>query len=114
MTRLFFCQDLLLPGKVRVCTPPLAESHGCPLWRIESPDSEEIALLYMRNNIISLKISNPKKRTKWAYLNSEVETYKCCVFPFSAQAELQLRLTLTAPLERRKGNTQHLLVSTSG
>ena len=28
------------------------------------------------------------------------------------QAELQLRLALTAPLERRKGNTQHLLVST--
>ena len=33
-----------------------------------------------------------------------------------AQAELQLRLALTtprkAPLERSKGNTQHLLVST--
>ena len=48
----------------------------------------------------------------------EVETNKCCVFPFSARAELQLRLALTtprkAPPERRKGNTHCLLVSTSG
>ena len=43
----------------------------------------------------------------------EVETNKCCVFSFSAQAELQLRLALTAPLERTKENTQYLLVSTS-
>ena len=43
----------------------------------------------------------------------EVETNKCCVFSFSTHAELQLRLALTPQLERRKGNTQHLLISTS-
>ena len=35
-------------------------------------------------------------------------------FHFSAQAELSKPSVAAAPLERKKGNTQHFLVSTSG
>ena len=61
-----------------------------------------------RNPVKLIDGYDPKTITQ----RPEVETHKCCVLPFSAQAEQQLRLALTAPLERRKGNTKHLLVST--
>ena len=81
-------------------------------------DFAEPFISELPSHIITMDLNKTSGSASLIYGMQGLKLINIVYFPSSAQAELQLRLALTtprkAPLERRKGNTQHLLVSTSG